>query len=491
MPSEKNHESPANMALEPPLCVDLDGSLVRTDTLAESLLGLVKADFWTLCKVPIWLLRGRAYCKSQIAAKYIPNPTDLPYNAELIADLRRDKAAGRTLVLVTAADIKIANAVADSMGIFDRVMASDGQTNLKSSRKADRLVAEFGAKGFDYVGDSRADVSVWAVARRSILAKASTRVQASAKREAVEFWRIYSDPNPIRLQVISKVLRLHQWLKNLLLFVPLITSLSVLHADKVAMAALGFFIFGLCASSVYVTNDLLDVNADRQHARKRLRPFASGTISPWVGFWLAPVLLAAGVWLAVATMSATFVLTLVIYIVTTFAYSIYLKRVVLVDVTLLAMLYTLRIIAGAFALQVEPSSWLLAFSLFLFLSLALIKRYSELLEAHESGVIWIAGRGYKSTDLRLLMSLGTAAGCVSVLVLALYLDSDQVKVLYSRPFILWLLCPLQLYWIARMWMQAERANLQDDPVVFAVKDRVTRGIGVVGALVIAAAAWPV
>jgi len=292
---------------------------------------------------------------------------------------------------------------------------------------------------------------------------------------------------------LPRLLRLHQWLKNLLIFVPLATSLSILpilQIDLLARGMLAFLVFGLTASSVYVINDLIDLESDRQHARKRNRPFASGLVPLWVGFVVAPILLLSSFFLAALYLPTSFVIVLMVYLASTFAYSLYFKRVVLVDVMMLAGLYTLRIIAGSFVFAVELSFWLLGFSMFIFLSLALIKRFTELQGMSDSGNAWIAGRGYKASDLRLLMSLGTSSGYLAVLVLALYIHSPEVKLLYTEPRLLWLLCPLLLYWIGRMWMEAERSNMHDDPVVFAAKDRITHVVVVIGALVMVLAAKP-
>jgi 4-hydroxybenzoate polyprenyltransferase/phosphoserine phosphatase len=484
-----------NAKLEPaefnvPLCVDLDGTLTRTDTLAESLLGALRRRFWLIFALPFWLLRGKSALKAALAKRFVPDAALLPYNEELRTDLQAQHAAGRKLILVTAADAAIASSVAAHLKIFDRVISSDGRTNLKSASKAQRLVQEFGERGFDYVGDTHADIPVWAAARHAFVVRPRRRLERALARRNIHAHKSYDRQDSITLKDWARLLRLHQWLKNALVFVPLVTSLSIFKSELFAQVTFAFVLFGMVASSVYIVNDLLDLPSDRRHARKRLRPFASGRLSPWLGFVVAPLLLLTGFALSYVFMPAIFTGTLALYLVMTSAYSVYLKQALLVDVMVLAMLYTLRIIAGAFAVSIVPSFWLLAFSMFLFLSLALIKRFTELQEASEAGQIWIAGRAYRSTDLRLLMSLGTSAGYGAVLVLALYINSDAVTVLYERPQVLWMLCPLLLYWIARMWMQAERSKMHDDPLVFAAKDGITHAVVAIGAIVVALAAWP-
>jgi 4-hydroxybenzoate polyprenyltransferase len=291
-----------------------------------------------------------------------------------------------------------------------------------------------------------------------------------------------------RLGVYLRALRLHQWVKNLLVFVPLAAAHKLGNPELLAKAALAFVAFGLCASSVYVLNDLLDLPADRAHARKRQRPFASGAASVRVGVVLIPLLLAAAA--AIATMlPLAFLATLAVYHVTTLAYSLWLKGKLMIDVLVLAGLYTLRILAGAAAVAIVPSFWLIAFSMFLFLSLAMVKRYSELLELRDAGVTNARGRGYEVTDLATLQSLGAAAGYCAVLVLALYINSNDVRINYTHPNRIWLLCPLLLYWVSRMWQRAGRGQMHDDPLVFALKDRISRYVGAAGVIVMLAASW--
>lgn len=397
---------------------------------------------------------------------------------------------GRRLILVTAAHAKIAQSVAAHLNLFTHVFGSEDTQNLKGKTKAHLLVNHFGVRGFDYIGNSKADIPVWREARLVLLANATPSLERRLGDLDLPVAHTYERARISFMSTFTRLLRLHQWLKNLLIFVPLATSFSILQSDLLARGILAFLVFGLTASSGYIINDLIDLESDRQHARKRNRPFASGLVPLWVGLALAPVLLLSSFFLAVLYLPVSFVMVLMVYLASTFAYSFYLKRVALVDVITLAGLYTLRIIAGSLAIGVELSFWLLAFSLFIFFSLALIKRFSELQDLSASGHEWIPGRGYKLSDLQLLLGLGTSTGCLAVMVLAFYINSPEVTILYAKPKILWLLCPLLLYWIGRMWMEAERSHMHDDPVVFAAKDRMTYVGVIIGVLIMFLAAKP-
>jgi 4-hydroxybenzoate polyprenyltransferase len=290
-----------------------------------------------------------------------------------------------------------------------------------------------------------------------------------------------------RLRAGLRALRLHQWAKNLLVFVPLVAAHRLGDGSLFVDAVLAFLAFGLCASSAYVLNDLVDIKADRRHPRKRLRPFASGVLPPGAGVVLVPALLAASIAIALA-LPGRFLLVLAGYYALTLAYSFALKRIVLVDAVALAALYAARILAGAQAVQLPLSNWLLLFAVFLFFSLALVKRYAELDALRKEGRLDAAGRDYQVADLPILHSLGTASAAACVLVLALYLNSPAVLALYREPNALWLLCVLLLYWLSRVWLKGHRGEMHDDPVVFALKDRVSLCVALFGVLAMLLAA---
>ncbi|MCR4298136.1 MAG: UbiA family prenyltransferase [Gallionella sp.] len=472
--------------IEVPLCVDLDGTLVRTDLLVESWFALLKRNALLAFLAPVWLIAGKARLKHEIAHRVDLDVQSLPYDNAFLEYLQDQHRLGRQLVLTTASHEKYAKQVAEHLGIFNDVMASNGQTNFSGAEKHRLLVERFGDGGFDYAGNSRADFEIFPHARRAILVNPESGVEQAAKKFGNVENVFCHDSGGVAVYV--RAMRPHQWVKNLLVFVPIAAAHEFGNLALLGQAIFAFVAFSLCASSVYLLNDLLDLPADRAHARKRSRPFASGAAYVKVGVALIPCLLAAAVGIATILPKA-FLAALAAYYVSTLAYSLWLKGKVLVDVLVLAGLYTLRILAGAAAVAIAPSFWLLAFSMFLFLSLAMVKRYSELLDRTGVDKKTVAGRGYEVTDLATVQSLGAAGGYCAVLVLALYINSDDVRINYTRPEMIWLLCPLLLYWISRMWQRAGRGQMHDDPIVFALKDRVSRWVGGASLAVMLAAAW--
>ncbi len=467
----------ARSSAEPPLCVDLDGTLIRTDTLYESLLVLLKTNPLWAFLLPVWLARGKANFKRQIASRVVLDASTLPYHPELLAHLRRERAGGRRLVLVSAADERVVRTVAEHLRLFDDVIASDGARNLKGANKRAILSARFGSGGYDYAGDHPADLAVWADARGAIVVSADDRL---ARRAGDRVRQTFVSPRrPLR--ALARALRVQQWVKNALVFVPLLMSPEARELPRFGSAFLALVAFSLAASSVYVLNDLLDLAADRRHATKRSRPFAAGELPLVLGFALAPACLAAAIAIG-ALLPRAFLMVLALYMITTTAYSFRLKHVPLVDVIVLALLYTGRVIAGAAATRVWPSPWLLGFSLFFFVSLAFVKRYSELHALRDQRSLQV--RGYFPADLELIATNGTVSGYLSVLVAALYINSDRVVPLYRHPEMLWFVCPLLMYWISRIWLLAHRGELHDDPVLFAIKDRVSYVVGALVALVL-------
>lgn len=468
-----------------PLCVDLDGTLVRSDMLVESILALLKQNPLYLFALPLWLSRGRGHLKHEISRRAQPDPTTLPYDTR-VRELVQSESSRRPVVLCTAADRAVADAVAGYLGGFSSVMATDDAINLSGRNKADALVERFGERGFDYVGNERRDLAIWRHARRAIVANASAGVAERAGDicEGVDVLpRVHGG-----MRSWLQALRLHQWLKNVLVFVPLLAAHLVADPVAATRAVATFVIFGVCASGVYVLNDLFDLEADRQHPRKRNRPFAAGNLSLTRGFALA-VLLTFAAFAAAYALMPRLALVLLGYYVLTLAYSLRLKQIVMLDVLVLAALYTVRIVAGTVAIHVQFSFWLLAFAMFLFLSLALVKRYAELGMRRQVGSGAASGRGYRAADYELLASLGGASGYLSVLVLALYINSTASAELYHQPYFLWLLCPLLLYWISRMWIITHRGKMHDDPVVFAARDRVSTVLLVLAAIVVLLAIW--
>ncbi len=452
------------------LVVDLDGTLLKTDLLLESFLALIKQQPGCLLRLPVWLMKGRAYLKHQIASRISLDFSSLPYREEVVECLQTERAEGRTIVLASASDRKLVQQVADHLKLFDMVLASDGTTNLSAESKRARLVSEFGEKGFDYVGNDRNDLTVWASARAAMVVNPS-RALRSRVTKLVKIERVFEDGRK-RFLDRFKPLRPQHWLKNLLVFVPLLAAHRFDDAALTAKTLVAFLAFGCFASAGYLINDLLDLPADRRHPRKRLRPFASGDFPISYALCAIPALAGIG-GLVGAMISPLFLGVVLIYFVLTMTYSLYLKKLVVLDVIVLAGLYSMRLMAGAAAVAIWPSHWLLAFSTFLFFSLALVKRYGELVVMRKVEGAGAKARGYEAGDGELLAAMGIASGYAAVLVLALYIESASAQTLYGRYELMRFLCPLLLYWISYVWLIAHRGRMPDDPLVFATSDRVS------------------
>ena len=456
--------------VEQPLVVDLDGTLIYSDMLHESALRVFRDSPFETFRILFLLPKGKAFLKQHLASLTEFDPKTLPYNKELLEWLKQQRAESRRLILCTASDRSIADPIAEHLGIFDEVIASNGVSNIAGEHKAAALVQRFEHCGYDYAGNSHKDLPVWLHARKAIVVNGSSDLVKKAQDiSTVE--RVFPKQD-IGFSTWRRVLRIHQWLKNILLFAPLFAAHELGNEEAWIPLILAFGAFSLCASSVYIANDLLDLESDRLHPRKRNRPFASGFVPAWMGVLLAPLLLTVSLGVA-ALVSKLLLSWLVAYFVLTCVYSWLLKRLMLIDCLTLALLYTVRIVAGAAVLGHHLSFWLLAFSVFLFLSLAFVKRYAELEVQLLGGKEKIHGRGYHSADAPLIQTMGIVAGYSSVLVLALYLNSDDVLKLYATPELIWAAVLVMLFWVSWMWLQAHRGEMHDDPLVFAVKDRVS------------------
>lgn len=450
-----------------PICVDLDGTLITTDTIIESAVRLIKSRPSSMFLMPFWLAKGKANLKHQIARRVSLDVTLLPYNQPLLSWLKEQKAAGRSLTLATASDKTVAQKIASQLGIFDHVVASDGQTNMSSLKKAQALTTLHGTKQFCYAGNSRADLAVWHAAGSAIVVNAAASiVKAAGSAAAIE--KIFPR-QPLSFQTIAKTIRIHQWVKNLLLFVPLIAAHKVADIPLLISATIAALSFCCMASAIYIMNDLFDVEADRSHHTKKFRPLAAGTIPPLTAITIAGILGIASLALALP-LPPRFAIALALYVIINLAYSSTIKQIALLDVITLSSLYVLRILAGGVATHIVTSSWLFVFAMFLFTSLALVKRFSELTSLARQNKDKAIGRGYTSEDRQLLGMLGIASGFISLLVLALYISSDAVTNLYHTPMLLWLMIPLMLFWISRLWLLAYRGQMHEDPIMFAIKD---------------------
>lgn len=467
-----------------PLCVDLDGTLILTDLLWESMLLLIKRNPLYIILFPFWILKGKAGFKAEVAERVTLNPALLPYNRKFLDWMKQQKEAGRSLWLVTGSYYSLAGIVAKYINLFDEVMGTTKESNLAGENKAKALVAKCGEKNFDYCGNEGKDIPVWKVSRHAIVVNAGKSLEDRA-RAVTEVEAVFPRTTS-RIKSLLKALRLPQWAKNVLIFVPLVTAHDVANKALLSEAVLAFLSFCFCASAVYLLNDMLDLEADRQHAIKSSRPFAAGTLPIPAGLILMPVLLVAALAIALLLPVQFFVVLVGYYLLTT-AYSFWLKRLPLIDTLCLACLYTIRVVAGAAATDVPLSFWLLLFSVFFFLSLAWVKRCAELDALQRNKKEHAAGRDYKVEDLLLLKMFGINAGYLSILVLALYINSDTVVALYRHPQIIWLLCPLMLFWISRVWLKTHHGKMHHDPVIFALKDKPSLAIGLLALLTLLAA----
>jgi 4-hydroxybenzoate polyprenyltransferase/phosphoserine phosphatase len=463
-----------------PLCVDLDGTLIQSDLLLESVLALIKRNLLFLFLLPFWLLRGKAALKDEIARRVTLDATVLPYRENFVAWLRSEREQGRSIWLCTASNHRLASLVSEYIGCFEGVLASDATNNLSGQNKAKRLIEQFGEHGFDYCGNASADTPIWAKARFAVVIGGKQLFCAAEKVANVQ--RTFEVYRPT-IKDLFRAIRVHQWTKNFLLFIPVVMAHKVRDSSLLLRAFLGFVGFGFMASAGYIVNDLFDLEADRRHPEKKNRPLASGAIPPGWGILLAVSCMVGGM-AAGLLLPGKFQLVLALYFLATLIYTFYLKNKLIVDVVTLAGLYTLRIIAGAFAVDVPMTPWLLAFSMFIFLSLAFVKRFAELRNLRLTNGDRSVGRGYLTEDLEMIGSLGSASGYLSVLVLALYINGREVVILYSRPYVLWFICPIILYWVSRMWVYASRGVIHEDPIMFVFKDKVSYLVGILAAVII-------
>ncbi len=457
--------SPVAAATEPPLYVDLDGTLTHSDLLLESLLALIRNNPLSALLLPDWLMKGRAFLKAEVARRVQVDAALLPYNRPLLEYLQAERARGRRIVLATASTREYAQRVANHLGLFDDVIASNKHENLAGPAKLQAIAEHNGGAPFDYAGNETRDVPIWSRAHAAVVVNANDRTLAAASRVA-KIHRVFDAPD-IALGDYAKAIRAHQWLKNLLLAVPLLTAHQWANSASIGALVFAFLSFSLCASAVYLFNDLTDLPSDRQHPRKRMRPFAAGRVPPLHGLVMIPLALLSA-FLFALPLPREFLLALLVYFGLSAAYSLGLKRIALVDVITLATLYTIRIIAGAAAIDVPLSFWLLAFSVFLFFSLALLKRCTELGPLPQAHVA--AGRGYQGSDAAYLRIMGIAGGYMAVLVFALFINSPEITERYNQPQLLWFSCPALLYWITHLWINEGRGRMHDDPLIFALKD---------------------
>jgi 4-hydroxybenzoate polyprenyltransferase/phosphoserine phosphatase len=473
MPVAAATARPPAPARDLPLVVDLDGTLLRTDLLFECAADALRHRPGGFFRAVLGA-GSRSALKARLAQGHGVDLARLPLRAEVVARIKAERAAGRRIVLATASTAAMVQPLAEHLGLFDEVLASDEQRNLKGANKAAELVSRYGVRGFDYVGDSRADLAVWQQARGALLVGPGARSLAARAAGLCESVEVL-EPLP----VIGKpekgafgLIRPRQWVKNLLVFLPLLAGHQLGNPALLMQALLAFFCVSFAASATYVLNDMLDIDSDRRHATKCRRPLASGAVSIPQGVAIGLACLAASVALMFALPPAAAALV-VTYLVTTTAYSTFLKRKLLVDVFALALLYTLRVLIGSEATGLLSSPWLLGFSVFLFLSLAFAKRAAEVLNLDRQGRVGTAGRDYYVWDKTALAASGIASAFGAAMVLALYIQGVEVVKLYRQPSWLWIAVPLMTYWLTRVWLLTMRGAMDEDPVVFATTDRTT------------------
>lgn len=465
-----------------PLVVDLDDTLVTTDIFLEQAMALAKRGVGAALGMARALAAGRAEAKRHVARQSTLDPDGLPYNAPVVAFLKAERARGRRIILATAADREVAEPVAAHLGLFDAVLASDETGNLKGARKAEAIAAHLDGQPFDYIGDSPADRPIWQAAGQAHVV-AADRGKAGVLAAGVPVVQVFERPGLTPASLI-KALRLHQWAKNVLVFVALLLSHTYGDMERVGAAVIAFIALGLCASGTYLWNDLLDLADDRRHPSKRRRPLASGVMTIRQGLVISFGIVALALGLAWVALGPVLVLALICYIVLTVSYSLLIKRKMAADVMLLALLFLFRIYLGGLAIDVPVTDWLLAFSIFFFLSLGYAKRLADLPPEKRTSAAPIAGRAYTGLDAGAITALGVASAFCSVIIMALYITDETVSASYAAPQLLWLICFLLLYWLNRVWLLVYRGLLDDDPVVFALKDNTSRLCGLVIVLVV-------
>lgn len=456
------------------LFVDLDGTLIKSDLLFECLVPIIKNYFYALFLAPFWLLKGKAYLKDKFSDLVSINPEILPYNNNVLEYIRKEKENGSKIILATASNIKLAKSISDYLGIFDDVIASSKEENLKGKNKLNKIKLYIENnninKEFSYIGDSEADVKIFNETNIPIVVgNKNVFNKIKSKNDKTTF---VDGENDFSLKKFFKMIRTYQWVKNFLIFLPLILAHKFLDVNLLLKALVAFFSFSFLASSVYIINDIMDVESDRIHPSKKNRPIASGAVkissALKVAFILMPLSFIISIFLG-----KEFLFVLLTYFITTSCYSFYLKKIMLVDILILSLLYTVRMFAGGVALNIYLSPWLFMFSMFFFFSLACAKRYSELYAVRNNLQDEIKGRGYQAQDLEQIQIFGSSSGYIAILIFALYIQSDISMKLYKTPSFFWALCPIMLYWISRVWLLSHRGQMTQDPIIFALKDKVS------------------
>ncbi|MEO7497438.1 MAG: UbiA family prenyltransferase [Massilia sp.] len=461
-----------------PLVVGLDGTLIHSDMLFESLLAFLRTRLLQWWRLPLWLCGGMTLFRHKLSQAVHVDPAGLPYDRVLLAQIITQRARGRLIVMATGAPRCVAERVASHLQLFDRVLASEGSFHMNESDTADQLVLAYGEKGFDYVGNGRLALPLW-LSCRTAYCVVHTAFELADGRATLPM----GSPRGGLAGALLRAMRPRQWLKNLLVFVPMLSA-HVLTLPTLLASMLAFVVFSLCASSAYLLNDALDAHEDRKHPSKRKRPIAAGTL-PLAAALKSSALLALGGLALAAAVDAWLLLAAAVYFLGTLAYSLYLKRLLMVDIVVLAMLYTIRLLGGAASTHIRASFWLLAFSFFIFLSLALLKRHSELINMQRAGEDKRGGRGYLVNDSGPIGILGVNSGLLSVLIFMLYFNTPNVVALYGNPTLLLAIVPLLMFWLGRLWLLSYRGEVNEDPVLYLTRDPIS--LTLLGACLLVAA----
>jgi len=464
-----------------PLIVDLDGTLIKSDILFDSFVVLIKNPI-LIFKAIFYLLKGKSYLKDFLSQRYDINPKLLPYN-EKVVDFLRTESSERSIILCSASHSRYTSIIADHFGFFHSHYGTTPDFNLSGKNKAKFLVDMFGAKKFEYIGNSFTDLPIWEQADKAYVVTGSKRLVSKVKLINDNFLVLKTAKTPIKS--FFKMIRVHQWLKNVLIFIPLFTSIIDPSFSAFILTLIGFFSFSFCASSVYILNDILDINNDRTHPRKKFRSLASGDISTPAGFLCSCFLLITSLSLGLFFLNSQFLLVLSLYFIITLFYTYSFKSIILLDCFTLALLYVVRIVSGVEILNLDLTYWLLLFSFFLFLSLSFLKRYSELKVIESLGEKNISGRAYILSDIDFIEIVGLCSGFLAILLFSLYINTSKALGIYGDPVYL-LPCVLILsFWLLWVWFNGNRGMMHDDPVIFAVKDRISLFLGVAFILIIA------
>lgn len=470
-----------------PLCVDLDGTLIYTDSILEATILAVKHKPWLIFVLFFWILKGKNYFKHNVLLIAKPDAELLPYNQDVIDLIKQAKSEGRRIVLTTASLEDVAVDVNNYLNLFDQLIFSTETHNNRSSNKTNTLIEKFGRENFDYIGNSNADLNVFAACRNAYLLSNSSALKK--KTASVNSNLTVIETHSSFFTNLTKEMRVYQWIKNLLIFLPLLLAHEFNDLHALFHTIIGFFCFSFTASFIYLVNDLLDLESDRIHLKKKDRPFAAGKLNPIPAFIISFILMAVSLVVSFLYLPNNFGYVLLFYLITTTAYSIFLKKILIIDIITLAILYSTRIVAGGEITKLPLSKWFIAFSLFIFFSLAIIKRYTELKNLIKQNKVKAKGRSYEVNDMKLLITLGVSSGYISVLIFLLYIFSPEVSLLYNNTILLIPVSILLLAWISRMWFKAYRGEMNEDPVVYTVKDPVSYGLFGLIILFIIGAMW--